>query len=144
MHGHQKIKYKKWEYIITMHLKEVELEEVRYLKRGNELSLPVSQHAGTLSKDLKALQVFHSMQLAICLYEDILMSHKLQLKNPKADSYFINKLYYTTQHVMTIPYRRFENIFRTHSQGSRSSLTTKSQKNADFIYFAAETSNHAS
>jgi len=31
-----------WKYTITMYLKEIELEEVRPLKRGNELSLPVS------------------------------------------------------------------------------------------------------
>ena len=39
-------------YIITMRLKEVELEEVYSLKRVNELSLLVSRHTGTLTQDL--------------------------------------------------------------------------------------------
>jgi hypothetical protein len=63
---------------ITMHLKEVEMEEVLRtpLERGNELSLPVSRYAGTLLDSGSASFVLlHSMQLVICLCEDILMSH---------------------------------------------------------------------
>jgi hypothetical protein len=60
------------------------------------------------------------------------------------DDYFIIKLHYTTQHIMAILYRRFENTFRTHSNGSRNSLIIKPHKNADLIYFAAEASHRAS